>query len=136
MSSLEGVEELTSTLSSLRTDQPVGSRIAGRVVGSGARKLKQLIQREAPDRKLRRAVGSRRVTSNGDIRAKAGLNVGRKRNAAPLAHIRTLGTKRRRTRKGANRGRIKANDFVASATRSAVQPVTAEMQDTLNKELT
>ena len=132
---LTGATELQATLHSYRTDQPRGSRLAGTVVSAGARKLKTLIQRSAPDRKLRNAVGSRRVIARGEITAKAGMNVGRKRNRAPLAHIRLLGTKNRRTRSGANRGRIKGNNFVATTTQTAAGPVTAEMQTTLNDEL-
>ena len=132
---VEGADQLIRTLRTFRTDQPRGSRIAGTVVAAGAHRLKRGIQQEAPDRKLRNAVGSRRVITRGTITAKAGINVGRKRNTAPWAHVRTLGTKVRRTRSGANRGRIKGDNFVATATQSAAGPVSAEMQDTLNEEL-
>lgn len=53
--------------------------------------------------------------------------MGKKKRIAPHFHLHTLGTKKRRTKSGANRGRMKANSFVADAVRNP-KPIVEKMR--------
>lgn len=67
---------------------------------------------------IRKAVGSSFVRNKrrGTHEAKAGLNVGKSAGKQfRQAHLYTLGSKRRATRKGLNRGQMGGDDFVIQA---------------------
>lgn len=135
---LSGDSELTATLAGLRTDRRRGEQLVTTAADAGTVYLQRQIESAAPDRKLQSAIGRRRAIRRGDtIHAKTGINVGRKRGKAPWGHLRTLGTARRQTKAGANRGRIRPNTFLADTTRrsaaQAVRIIQSEITHGLNR---
>lgn len=117
---LSGFELLKDVLQELgdRHGDSVERRLARSALSAGLTKASRLIIQAAPKRtRLRKAVGKRfkKNRKTGQHEAIVGLNVGSKNGTAPHAPWYTLGTKKRVTRKGQNRGQAPAKPFVAQA---------------------
>lgn len=85
---------------------------------SGGRSMAATMRMVAPRGKtlnLWNSIGSRVVRRNGQLVSEVGPNL--RRFSAPHAHLVIRGTKIRRNKRGANRGRMRRNDFVAEAFR-------------------
>lgn len=135
-----------------------GRTIARQATKQGGTVLAKEIRRRAPvgkTKSLKKSIGAKSGRSKGNgegvITAKAGVNVGKKKksrttksgrvikaNYAPHGHLATLGTKARRTKSGANRGSVKANDFVMrgqkAGARAAIEKTMKAFRDKLEKE--
>lgn len=135
-STIEGAEELNEKLRLLSVlDSRLGRKILAPTVRAGAPPLARAMRRRAPGKTLRKAIGSRVRRRRGELTAKVGLNVGGKKNRAPQAHLLTLGTKRRQTQSGGNRGMIRSNDWVRTAAREGQAKALEAMQKKLKQRL-
>ena len=134
---LEGAEEINRKLKAIASvDARLGSKIQRPTIQAGATVLAREIRRSAPKGTMRRAVGSKVRKRRGQFTAKAGMNVGKKRNRrAPQAHLLTAGTKERRTKSGVRRGRVKPNHFVPQAARRSTKRAVGKMQGKLNEQI-
>lgn len=140
---LEGAEDLTRRMQRLQDTHPRGARIVAGSLRAGSTYLGREIRKAAPKGKtklIRKAVASRVKRRRGKLTAKVGLNVGRKRNTAPHAHLVTLGTEERTTADGRSRGAIKpGNAFVRLTAnrhrREAVDRMRQRFNQQLEKEL-
>lgn len=116
----------------------VERRLARIALSAGLTPLASQIRKRAPKgSSLRKGIGRRNKRSRrkGIHEAKAGLNVGSRAGTARHGHLYTLGTKRRQTRAGANRGRMPADDFVSVATREAEPRVVSRMVAAIQRRL-
>lgn len=138
---LAGAPELQRILNELGTayGKSVENRVARRALAAGGRVLKKAMKREAPKVSKTRVTGRRKKKAarmksveqsigfrnkKDKVRnvheAKCGVNVAMgKDKAFAQGHIFTMGSRRRRTKKGANRGVMPANGFVARAAQVA-----------------
>lgn len=101
---------LKPVTASIKRDAPTLSKT--RMTGKGKRR------RPARVPIIRKSIGSsfKRNKRRNVHEAKAGLNVAKKTNGQfKQAHLYTLGSRKRRTKAGLNRGRMERNDFVAKA---------------------
>lgn len=119
-----GTEELDRQLALLQHRQI--KRVAASGTNDGLEILAEAMRDRAPvgrSGSVREAIGKRLVPSrnSGLVGGKAGINVakqvasGRTFAGAPHAHLVALGTDSRFTDRGAYRGEMPANDFVAQA---------------------
>lgn len=136
-STLEGADEINRKLHLLTVhDEKLGKRVMTPVFRAGGTAIAKQVRRRAPGKSLRRSVGSKLRRRKGQLSVKAGLNVGKKGGKRlHQAHLLTIGTKRRQTRSGANRGRVKEDDFVAVAAKEAQGKAVEKMQTKLNQRL-
>ncbi len=107
------------------------SKITSAAVSASMTPVAREQRKEAPDNKrnkrkehkLKKAIGRKKKTLKRRlVAAKVGGNVGpagKGTKRAPHFHLNALGTSVRRNKRGQNRGRMKANDFVARGTRRA-----------------
>lgn len=131
---VDGVGELQQQLRGL-ADREVRRPLRSGV-GKGLTVVAKAIRQAAPvgkTRSIRKAIGKRfaRNRRSGEMEAKAGIDVGKKRSRdgskgiqARHGHLVALGTAERFTKTGAKRGSVRANDFVgrgfaASASQAA-----------------
>lgn len=116
----------------------VERRLARAALGAGLTEAARIIRREAPKRtRIRKAVGQRfkKNRRRGIHEAKAGLNVGKKHGSAPHAHFFVLGTARRRTKRGENRGKVRPNYFVRRAIELGDARIQGKMFERIMKRL-
>ena len=131
------------------------NRLARRALAAGGKPLKKGIKKEAPKVSRYRRTGKRKkkparmktVEQSVGFRnkrdkvrnvheAKAGLNVAMgKDKAFAQGHIFTMGSGRRRTKNGGNRGKMPANDFVKRGTKLAGPAVLQAMTWSVVKSL-
>ena len=100
-------------------------KVTRRGVSKGTNVSTREIRKSAPvgkTKKVKKGVGQRNLKASeagGNIEAKAGIGVGKKTKKtgkfAPHGHLVALGSKRRKNKKGANRGVMPRNDFVRRA---------------------
>lgn len=86
---------------------------------------------------LKRAIKYSVRTRKGELKAKVGMNVGMRKydkRRAPHGHLVALGTKKRRTSTGANRGVMPQNTFVRDATLSVSSAALTAMEQGIKKE--
>jgi len=89
-------------------------RVARSAIAGGLSETVKIERSGTGSKRHRKAIKSRfkRNKRTGVHEAKAGANVGGKGNAAPDIHFELLGTNERKTKSGANRGRIKAVPWI------------------------
>ena len=151
-----GQTELMKTLTELSEahGKSVERSLAKRALKAGLKPLTTAIKREAPTTSRFRTTGKRkkkaaRMTSvrkavgssakknkrRNVHEAKAGLNVGPAKGRMPHAALFTIGTKRRSTRAGLNRGRMVENRFVDTGRKVAEGAVGQAMLFSVAKNL-
>lgn len=116
----------------------VERRLARSAVGVGLRIAAKSIKNAAPKgSRIKRSVGTRfkRNRRSGVHEAKAGLNVGGKQGTAPHAHFFTLGTGRRMTATGENRGMMRPDPFVRDSISGDRGAIVSAMQKQIVKRL-
>lgn len=114
-------------------DRSQRGEIQRRVLAAGGRTAANVMRRQAPQRtgKLRKSIGYRVVIDFRETYAEVGPNIGTA-HRAPHAHLVLYGTKPRRTKSGANRGRVQADNFAAKSMTASRAPAIAEMQRAFN----
>lgn len=124
-------------LSGLVSQRPAGRRLRRQTLEDGARSLTDSAKRATPGRrrKIRRATTYTISDRGGETRARVGINIGSKRNKAPHAVWIIKGTRLRATKNGANRGRIKGDDFFTRAIRRGRAAAIDKMQESLNQQV-
>jgi hypothetical protein len=154
---LAGAPEVQKILSELGEAHGKSSenRLARRALAAGGKPLKKAIKKEAPKvsrfrrtgKRKRKAARMRTVEQAVGFRnkrdrvrnvheAKAGLNVAMgKDKAFAQGHIFTMGSARRRTKNGGNRGKMPADDFVKRGTKLAGPSVLQAMKFSVVKSL-
>jgi hypothetical protein len=127
---LSGFGPVSSVIAEL--SRPYGNSVERRLsraaLGAGLTESAKLIRRAAPKgSRIKASVGTRfkKNRRTGQHEAKAGLNVANKSGTAPHAHFFVLGTQRRKTRDGRNRGKVEANRFVRRAMAGGSSVITA-----------
>lgn len=124
MNNVEGVDELLQVLDTLGAPKAT-KRVARVGLNAGLTVIASAQRRSTPvgkNKRLKRAIGKRlkKNRQNGIHEAKAGINVAKKGNKrAPHGPIVALGTRMRKTRTGANRGRVRVNNWIQRATLAA-----------------
>lgn len=138
---LSGAPELQNVLTELGAahGKTAENRLARRALAAGGKPLTKSLKKEAPKfsryrrsgkrkqkaarmRTVEKSIGFRnkRDKTRNVHEAKGGVNVAKgKGKAFAQGHLFTIGSRGRRTKSGANRGRMPANDFVRRATRIA-----------------
>lgn len=142
---VSGVRELKRRLD--RLEKKDAKRIGRKAINRGLTIVARGVRAKAPGRRIKKVVGKRnkRNRRKGIQEAKAGVGVAKKRDfsksTAPHAHLVAAGTANRKTtgrgryRSGANRGRVKRNNFVARGARSRQSQAAAEMMKTIKLQL-
>lgn len=132
-----GIDQLQRRLSHL--DENDQKKVMGPAISAGMTPIGREQRRAAPHRRqnkakahrIKKAIGKKRKNKKRRVvSAKVGGNVGSAGKGSKRAfhlHLVTLGTKRRRTKSGANRGRASANDFIKRATRRAAPVAVQKM---------
>ena len=129
-----------------RLESRDAKRIGRRVVTAGVRVMAKGIKAEVPiastaghsNKSTKRAIGWRNKKNRRTNvqEAKAGGNVGKKKGQrAPHIHLITIGTRRRQTSSGANRGRVSGNDFVKRAARKTRGAMVAKMRQSARENI-
>ena len=127
--SLTGDKALDKQLARIAAKE--AKRIARQATRSGMAVVQKSLKAAAPDKATRKSIGSRQKRQKGLLAsAKVGINIGKKRNKrVPTALWTTLGTVRRQTKSGANRGSIQAHDFIPGAFASSTAACQAKMAE-------
>jgi len=118
-----------------RLADKAATKVSRKAVNQGMTVLAKAMRAAAPDKVSKKSIGKRykKKRTSGVIEAKVGINVGQnlqKQQALAkdrgedtpkqsVVHLIALGTDKRQTAKGANRGSIEPNDFVARAYQGA-----------------
>lgn len=121
---LEGLADLRKKLRGL--PPKVSRKIVPKAFRKGAGIMKAAAKAEAPESgRTGKETLKRRIVFRSIRHKRQGEVVAFVvRSKAPHSHLIQLGTDRRRTKKGANRGRITPNDFMARAFQKTVNKVT------------
>jgi len=142
---VEGAKALEATLKGVR--ESVRQRIMRSSVNRALVIVSREIRKSVPaaktrghnmNRRVKKSIGVRRFKAKRDEYAgKTGLRVGTTTNAtiAPHAHWVALGTADRRTKSGANRGRVQPRSFVPAAFARSEPRAVEEMRKTFKKQL-
>lgn len=152
--SVLGIEQLRKKLGTLNAK--LQKKITRKAIGKALTEEVKAIRAEAPKGKtgkLRKGIGKKLRIKNGVVLAKAGVNVGKKRDkVAPHNHLVALGTadrytgsRSRRTKTGrksvatgnkkAYRGKMPSNDFVKRGAARAEGKALSAMTNTLRDEI-
>ena len=110
-------------------------KIARKAVRSGMAVVGKALKQAAPDKPTRKSIGNRQKRSKGLlVTAKIGINVAKKKNKKVYTALwTTLGTAVRKTKSGANRGRIQPQDFIPAAFAGSQSAAQAKMADVVQK---
>lgn len=139
-----GIRSVDRKLSKLETK--IGKKVARTAINGGLAFMSREIKKRTPKKSgvLKKSIGKRfkKGKQSKTQEAKVGINVGKKKSKpnsfAPHGHLVTLGTRRRRSKSGANRGRMRPNRFIRQgirASRSQAKRVMKEKAiDKLEKE--
>lgn len=117
-----------------------GTRKALRAgLGKAVAVLRKFIRKEIPShaKSIKKGVGSKVKVNKDGVSAKVGINVGKKSGKGHVPHgaIYILGTKARKTEKGASRGKMPANDVVKRGTAKGAQLAKREMKQKIRETL-
>lgn len=143
--SITGDKALDRKLATLSTKGSRRARTAA--VRAGMTQIARGIRSEVPvgeTKALKKSIGSRvakakRGRNKGTTQAKSGVNVGKKKaKRAPHSHLVALGTDRRDTESGRDRGVMPDNDFVRrgfdKSAGTAKTKMLAKLGQTIEKE--
>ncbi len=141
MMQLTGIEKIDDQLEVL--EEKTGKKIARAAINAGLQVMVVEIRKRAPKHKgvLKKSIGKRfKKKKRSDLmEAVAGINVAKKKKNkekwAHHGHLVALGTKQRKSPKGANRGKMPRNSFVPPAVSASLGTVESKMIDKARQAL-
>jgi HK97 gp10 family phage protein len=136
LSTVLGDQELIQALAAV--SEAADRRIIRSALSKSLTPVVRALRAAAPvgeGKELKKSAGKRvkKKKRTGITEAKAGYNVGGGKTKAPHAHLVTLGTEDRYTKKGAFRGHVKPDELAAEAWKQSASQQQQIMRDEVRK---